>query len=444
MSIRTLAIPAILISALAGTVQAQQPSPDGEGVVVGRIVAIVGDSALTAYDLQQALQQWRAEAGRELPTGPELERLAQQILEAQIDQLLLLQDAEKDTTLVVDPQAVAQRTEEEIGQLRQRFGGDVAFQRALDASGITLAGFREERASLISKDMRLDMYVNKLTRTRSAPPITEEELRAYFEANRAAYGRRPPTISFTQLVLPTQPSDSALTAARELADSVFLLAYDGKEDFETLARRFSQDTGTRDRGGDLGWFQQGDMMRAFEQAAYAIRPGSVGPPVRTSYGLHIIKVERARGSERQARHILIKPEITDADVERTRQLGDELATALRAGASLDSLMRIYGDPDEQRHVGPVPSDSLPAPYDQQLGSATEGTYIGPFQLADETGARPPMFAIVYVTDVNTSGEYSLDDPLVRSALRRQLERDKVIEERVRELRRSTHIEIRSG
>lgn len=442
MELRRLLIGALGALAIAAWPTAAQQPAANDTAVIGRIIAVVGDSIITAYDLQQTLQAWQAETGRPLPTGPELEALAQQKLEEQIDQLLLLQAAARDTTLIVAPDQVAQQTEADLAQLRQRFGGDLGLQQALARSGLTMAAFREERASMIARDMLLDLFMTTIQRNRKPPPVTEQELRDFLEANRAAYGRRPPTISFRQFVLAAQPSDSALLAARALADSVFELAYGG-EDFATLARRFSQDASTREQGGDLGWFQQGDMMRAFDQAAFRLRPGAVGPPVRTSHGFHIIKVERARGSERQASHILIRPEVTPEDIERTRTLATELAEAVRAGASMDSIARLYGDPDELPHVGPIPSDSMPAPYGQYLADADENEVVGPIPLEDDAGSRVPMFAVARVTDVNASGEYSLDDPLVRESLRRQLERQKLIAELLREYRQRTHIEIRS-
>jgi parvulin-like peptidyl-prolyl isomerase len=62
------------------------------------------------------------------------------------------------------------------------------------------------------------------------------------------------------------------------------------EDFATLAQRFSQDTGSKDLGGDLGWFGRGMMVAPFEEAAFSLKPGEISKPVQSDFGWHIIQV----------------------------------------------------------------------------------------------------------------------------------------------------------
>jgi hypothetical protein len=133
---------------------------------------------------------------------------------------------------------------------------------------------------------------------------------------RGRLGQRPATVSLQQAIIKPQPSDSAKAAARRRATEVLEELRRGG-DFEVLARRHSQDP-SASQGGMLGWFRQGQMVRPFEMVAYAMRPGDVSGIVETEYGFHIIKLEKVRGPERQARHILIRPEVTPADVEAAR------------------------------------------------------------------------------------------------------------------------------
>jgi hypothetical protein len=97
------------------------------------------------------------------------------------------------------------------------------------------------------------------------------------------------------LIRRSGPGAAEDSAARVRADSVMTLARGG-EDFEALARRYSEDAPTRDLGGDLGYFSRGAMLPAVERAAFALAPGAISDPVRTDVGYHVIQaVDRRPG-----------------------------------------------------------------------------------------------------------------------------------------------------
>jgi peptidyl-prolyl cis-trans isomerase SurA len=437
---RRALLPLAVLLAAAAPLAAQQPSPGDE--VVGRIVAIVGDSVILNVNLEEELVRLEA-TGEPVPgAGPERDALLRDLLEQRIEMLLIVQAALRDTTIVISEADIARRVQQELEQRQQAVGGPAAFEQALRASGLGVQDFRDMMGGMLRSGMLVEQYFAQALRQRQPPRVSESEMRRFLDEQRATLGPRPPTVSFQQVIIPPQPSDAAVADARAFADSV-MARIQGGEDFAQVARRFSDDPGTRDQGGDLGWFKRGELLAAFDRVVFdMLRPGAVSFPVRTALGFHIIKLERVRGSERQARHILIRTDQSDADMERARALADSLAGELRAGrAEALQLHREHGDPEEREtSISNFLVDRLPPPYDEQLRGARNGQIIGPFQImgADQTA----KWAIVRVLRYDDSGEYSLEDPFFRDQVRTNLEQTALRDEIIEELRRRTYVEIR--
>ena len=98
--------------------------------------------------------------------------------------------------------------------------------------------------------------------------------------------------------LASDASPEKVDAAKKKAEDIMARIRKG-ESFAALAKKFSQDPGSANEGGDLGFFGRGVMDKAFEQAAYALKVGEVSEPVRSTFGFHIIKLEGIRGGERK-------------------------------------------------------------------------------------------------------------------------------------------------
>jgi len=91
-------------------------------------------------------------------------------------------------------------------------------------------------------------------------------------------------------------------------------------DFAQLAKEYSIDNGTKENGGDLGFFGSGKMAIEFEKAAFALKVGEISDPVKTEYGYHIIKLVDKKDAQ-EANYEVSKAEIKDALFEK--KVGDE-------------------------------------------------------------------------------------------------------------------------
>jgi len=407
--------------------------------VVDRLVAVVGDSVVVMTQIQEEIQRMSL-GGTPIPdpASPEYETLFRQVLDQYVDRLLILQAAARDSLIEADEEAIDERVNERITQLAQQFGGQAALQQALAAEAMTLAEYRD----ILRNESRIEriqqQYVQLHLRNMPPAEVTEDEMLARFQEARSSLQQRPKTMTFRQVVVAPEPTEEAVEAARQEAEALLERVRAG-EDFEELARQYSDDPGTAPLGGDLGWFRRGRMVREFEEAAFALFDGQVSDVVQTDFGFHIIRVERYRAGERNARHILIVPEKSEDDIRRARSLAGEIAQQVAAGASMAELFDEYSDqaaPDSLT-VAFEQLNELPPAY-RALRTANDGDIVGPLEY--EVGPNETRIAVVKVLEVREAGAFTFED--VRAQLASQLQREKQVERLIAQLRDRTHIEIR--
>jgi peptidyl-prolyl cis-trans isomerase D len=194
--------------------------------------------------------------------------------------------------------------------------------------------------------------------------VTEREIRAYYDQNRAQF-RRPATarVSLASISKSATAADSAAALHRA---QVFRQQIQDGADFATVAERDSDDVGSAAMGGSLGTFQRGDMVPPFDDAAFSLPIGEVSEPIRTPFGYHLILVHDRNGDQATASHILASYSPADDALDRLYARADSLeALAERAG-----IQRAAGTVNASLREGIVISTDQP--YVPGVGSTVEG------------------------------------------------------------------------
>lgn len=176
---------------------------------------------------------------------------------------LVGQEAKKANVTVTDADINA-----EIEDLKAQFGGEDALNSALAQSSMTLDDLK--------KQMPLQVEIRKILEPKVT--VTDEEISKYYEENKATLNQEAEV-----------QASHILVATKEEADAIVKQLSEGA-DFATLAKEKSTDTGSKDNGGDLGFFKSGDMVPEFSDAAFALKVGETSGAVKSDYGYHIIKV----------------------------------------------------------------------------------------------------------------------------------------------------------
>jgi peptidyl-prolyl cis-trans isomerase SurA len=443
MSVHSRIIAVVALLAVVWPVAAQDPPPAGteEVQLVDRIVAVVGDTAILLSELR--LEMFRLQAGgAQIPQEEtdEWRNLARQVIAAGADRLILLQQAKRGGITAGDAE-VEGFTDQLFRDRRRQFASDEEMQRAVEASGMNMLQYRQQLRNEARAEILLNRYRGSLESSGVLPPVavSEDEVLAAFERDFAEQ-QRPATVSFNQIIVMPVPGqeaqDSAVARARTAYDEI-----EAGDDFEIVARRHSDDPGTREGGGELGWLRRTALVRRFAAAAWSAPAGVVVGPVQTRFGLHLIKIETIRRDERFLRHILIRPEIVEADLEVARNLAASFADSLRAGADIERLKRNVAVVDEETRFDDVlveqVGERFGADYARALQSARAGDVVGPFQ----TGAAlNPEFAVIQVLDSRSQGLFELEE--VADILRSRIRTQKQLERYLGDLRSQTYLEVR--
>jgi len=408
-------------------------------MLVDRVVAVVGAKPILWTEVMTEVNQRRA-AGMPLPpdSGGQM-GVAREILEELIDVEILVQRAAQLGVTTTDAE-VSAAVEEQLRRVRAQFPSEEVYRSELRTAGF---GTPEEYRRSLTEQIRRQMLQQRAfeeLRSRMRPAdVTEEEITAAFEQWRERLGRRPATVSFRQIVVAPQANAEARAHARAKADSLLQEILRGG-DFEAIARRESMDPGTQALGGDLGWMRRGGgFVPEFERVVFALAPGQVSNVVETSFGFHIIRVDRVQPGEVKSRHILIRPIITDADVAAARDTAANVAAQWRSGTPFEQLTSRYHDPAEERGLlAPYPRDSLPASYQQAIATVRPGEITEPFALGDPRVRS--KFAVLEIVSMTESGEFTLAE--MRDRLRGQLAAEKSTRQLLDDLRRSAYVSIR--
>ncbi len=418
-----------------------QPASAQNYQPIDRIAAVVGDVAIPQSKIEENLLSLRSRA--DFPTDPEgIGELRQRILDALVEDQLMVAAAEADTSVSVTEEQVAQAVEERLRDFRNRMT-PTEYERALQQSGI---GTPDEHRRMLTEDLRTQMLRSTLeqflSQTQQLQPIppTESEMREHFERQRedGQLGERPPTVSFRQLVIPPVADSSAIRSAFAKADSLLQLLLADSADFAAAAAEHSTDPTTKNVGGSLGWFRRGQMVPAFEQAAFRLRPGQIAPrPIITPFGFHILQVQRTEAAEIEARHILLTPEITDENRATAQSLADSIIDALRDGTDFDSLVRAFHDDEEESLLDRVSREEVENVYGAIFDSVSSGDLVGPIAIETRTGEK---YAVIVIDELLQAGEWSFDE--LRERIRSNLAEQNGLKRYVDELRRATFVEIR--
>jgi len=257
---------------------------------------------------------------------------------------------------------------------------------------------------------------------RQTVAVPQADIQRYYNDNSQQY-TSPERVRASHILLNTGGKDEA--AVRKQAEELLAKIKAGA-DFAELAKKYSEDPGSKEKGGDLDFFPRGQMVPEFEQAAFSLQPGQVSDLVKTQYGFHIIKVvEKQAGSTQTLDQVraqiqqTLAAQIADRQItDRARQLAEKIKTADDLNkAAAENGLKVEESGFFQR-TEPVPG----------LGSAPQVADAA-FQLKDGAASEPlaSTRGPVFITVSGKKDAYTPTLDEVKDRVREDLIRSKATE-----------------
>ena len=253
-----------------------QGEGEKEGIQIPDTVATVNGVDIIRQDLERRMVQSRAMNPERFDAISLEERkkaitrtIDNMILREVIYQEAARRDiivAEKDVDLALDA-------------LKRRFPSEDAFQKAFADADITVPVWKVETKKNMMGMKLEELMVNELK-------ISDSEITDYYKKNKGHLNKD--AININHILIETE--EEAQKVIEELKKD---------NDFGGLAKKYSQDIFTKDKGGDLGWFGRGELLKEVEEAAYSLTPGQMSGPVKSQFGYHIIRLNEKKSASEQ-------------------------------------------------------------------------------------------------------------------------------------------------
>ena len=270
------------------------------------VIAKVNGESIESWELESAVKQAEARAGSPVPPDKR-DAVYRSVLDELVSLHMLSQESRARKFEVSDTDLNTQ-----MAAIRGNFQTEEAYQQGLLLRSLTVDHLRAQTKMSLQAQKLIDQEVN------SKISVQDAEVDAFYKQNLDRF-KEDESVHASHILIsaPENADQKTKDAARAKAKQILKDIKAGK-DFATLAKAQSQDPGSAEKGGDLGFFPKGAMTPTFETVAFGLKPGAVSDVVETPFGFHIIKVLEKRGA-RTVPLTEAGPQIKDYLTEGQRQ-----------------------------------------------------------------------------------------------------------------------------
>lgn len=315
-----------------------------------------------------------------------------QVTEQLIAQKILVDQAKLDSIEVSDAEVEGQ-LDYRFQNIMRQLGGDE--QKFRDYYGKSIAEMKDEQR----EDMRQQVLAERIQgRLINEVTITPKEVVEFFEKIPSdSIPFLSSEVEISELVYKPKINSVEEKLAKDKLTDIRATILSGEATFEEMAVKFSQD-GSAQEGGDLGWAKRGSYVPEFEATAYTLEQGEISEVIETEFGFHILKLKERRGNSIRVQHVLIRPIITQDDLDLSVSFLDSIRTEITNDSlPFEYAVRIHSDKNSQsyhnagRMANPKTGDNyfetadLPPDIYFEIEDMEVGEISSPLEFADRRG-----------------------------------------------------------
>lgn len=357
-------------------------------VVINEIVAVVGNKIIMTSDVEERVTQMVMQG--EAPDNFDTRCM---VLEENLYQKMLVYRAGVDS-VEVSPDQVEAELERRIRYFVSQFESQEKMEEYL---GKSIPEIKKEFRQAIEEQLLVQQMQEKIT---GSLKVTPGEVRAFY--NRIPQDSLPyipSEIEYAQIVVNPAVSEEEKRKVRDKLNKVRNDILRGGS-FALKAKVNSQDRGSAEKGGELGFMAREDLVPEFSAVAFRLKPGEVSEIVETEFGFHIIELVEKRGEMANFRHILMKPEISDEAYEKAQLKIDSLHAIIGTVDSLtfEKVAELFSMDDDTKFNGG-------RAFNFQSGSGKfKIDQLDMFTYREISGLNPGQFSKVHIFDTQTGGK----------------------------------------
>ena len=289
-----------------------------QSILLDEIAAVVDDKVVLLSDVVLAANALAAEEDVDPFTNPsKYKKLLLKSSESMIEQLVIIRMAEIDSVTVLEKD-VDRALERQVQNIISQSGSEEAAEQIL---GRKISDFKRSYKDDMEGKLIAEKYTGDLTRSIE---ITRPEVEDFFRTYKDSIPSFPKRHKVRHILVEIKPSEES-SQKTELKALNILEEINQGLSFDEAAKKYSEDPGSKDNGGYLGFVPRGTFVKEFEKAAFTLAINTISNPIKTQFGFHLIEVLERSGEKVSVRHILLRTEVGDEDKAKTYKTVSDLS-----------------------------------------------------------------------------------------------------------------------